>query len=74
MRRDTSPLKGLKVRDESEESPRPKDKVQRIVQGGRLEHQTRGPKHTERREQEWDMVTVTVSSVVDGEWYEGRVV
>ena len=27
------PLKGLKVRDESEESPRLKDKVQRIVQG-----------------------------------------
>ena len=32
-RRDTSPLKGLKVRDETEESPRLKDKVQRIVWG-----------------------------------------
>ena len=33
MRRDTSLLKGLKVREESEGSSGPKAKVQRIVQG-----------------------------------------
>ena len=31
VRRDILPLKGLKVREESEGSPKPKDKVQRIV-------------------------------------------
>ena len=48
-RQDASPLKGLKVRDETEGRPRPKDKVQRIVQE-QLEHKTGSPRCTRRRE------------------------
>ena len=61
------PLKGLKVREESEGSPKPKDKVQRIVWGvtgardwKSEEHKTKGMR--------------AEYSDGDGEWYEGQVV